>query len=669
MVGAVGLLVSATAAANAPDTYHVSPDGDDSGPGNADRPYGTLQRAQARLAQILGWGMPAGITVHIHEGVYYLPEGLSFSMTDSGGYTHPLTYTACPGETATLVGGMRLTGWQPHEGAIYVCDIPEGVQPRQVFENGERMALARTPNEDYLSLEKPVDGQLRRAFVYREGDLDPGGWDIANASVFIWPGHDWFSHTKSITAIDAIARTITLGTEDGYDMKPGNRYFVQNILALLDEPGECCIDVAARKVYVWPRKTPIAEQVIVISTAENIVRIESGAPEKTVKNIHFRGLDFSMANGDAIKLSGVADCSIEGCLIENAQACGVRVAGAAQDVRIKGNLIQYHGHHGVSLEGLPPGQADVNKQHVIENNHIRYCGRLVGHGYGVAISQSGHNQVVHNHIHHMPRYATTIKGIRYQVLRTRVDGVTWDNRHDFLHSRNNCIAYNHIHHVNQDSQDTGAMESWGPGRDNLYDHNIIHDVGNDVFNLQMGMYLDDATDYFTVTNNIIWGVSGTSGVFCVYAKGIGNVFRNNLFVVSKGMDAAISSFFMADERADHHEYVRNIVYFEEPGAAIYNFSNWSDDRVAASDYNLFWNLEGTLHMTGKCPAKTLDEWRALLDGKYDQRSVVADPLFVDAAAHDYRLKPESPALPLGFEPINTSDVGLRQDFPERFPRE
>ena len=45
---------------------------------------------------------------------------------------------------------------------------------------------------------------------------------------------------------------------------------------------------------------------------------------------------------------------------------------------------------------------------------------------------------------------------------------------------------------------------------------------------------------------------------------------------------------------------------------------------------------------------------------YDGNSLVADPLFVDPAAGDYRLRPESPALKLGFVPIPVERIGIRK---------
>ena len=56
-----------------------------------------------------------------------------------------------------------------------------------------------------------------------------------------------------------------------------------------------------------------------------------------------------------------------------------------------------------------------------------------------------------------------------------------------------------------------------------------------------------------------------------------------------------------------------------------------------------------------------DEWQSWNLKGQDQESVLADPLFVDAGNGDYRLKPESPALKLGFEPIPFEKIGPYAD--------
>ena len=51
---------------------------------------------------------------------------------------------------------------------------------------------------------------------------------------------------------------------------------------------------------------------------------------------------------------------------------------------------------------------------------------------------------------------------------------------------------------------------------------------------------------------------------------------------------------------------------------------------------------------GKSLRDGLDAWHAR---GLDVHSVIADPLFVDASKYDFRLRKDSPALKLGFKPI------------------
>jgi hypothetical protein len=53
-------------------------------------------------------------------------------------------------------------------------------------------------------------------------------------------------------------------------------------------------------------------------------------------------------------------------------------------------------------------------------------------------------------------------------------------------------------------------------------------------------------------------------------------------------------------------------------------------------------------------ALTFNDWQKL---GLDVHSQFADPLFVDPALGDISLKPESPALKLGFQPIDSRGVG------------
>jgi len=59
--------------------------------------------------------------------------------------------------------------------------------------------------------------------------------------------------------------------------------------------------------------------------------------------------------------------------------------------------------------------------------------------------------------------------------------------------------------------------------------------------------------------------------------------------------------------------------------------------------------------------ESLDQWVSWQTLGMDRHSLIADPLFVDPARDDYRLRPESPAFGLGFQPIPVDKIGPYQD--------
>ena len=93
------------------------------------------------------------------------------------------------------------------------------------------------------------------------------------------------------------------------------------------------------------------------------------------------------------------------------------------------------------------------------------------------------------------------------------------------------------------------------------------------------------------------------------------------------------------------------------------------DSLVSMDRNLYYNAVGAAQFQVDDDLLSLEEWKTCAKNKnhYDAQSILADPLFVDAANHDYRLAANSPARDLGIVSIETEAIGLLPDFP--FPIE
>ncbi len=60
--------------------FFVAPDGSDTNPGTADRPFATLDRAKKTVEEQAAGGLDANLTVWIREGTYTLSKPLVFGQ-------------------------------------------------------------------------------------------------------------------------------------------------------------------------------------------------------------------------------------------------------------------------------------------------------------------------------------------------------------------------------------------------------------------------------------------------------------------------------------------------------------------------------------------------------------------------------------------------------------
>ena len=194
-------------------------------------------------------------------------------------------------------------------------------------------------------------------------------------------------------------------------------------------------------------------------------------------------------------------------------------------------------------------------------------------------------------------------------------------------------------------------------------NNYIHHVEANQYG-GWGIYNDEGSSHLLITHNVVHDTK-FAGYNIHYCKEV--TVRNNVFAYGRLQQLSRS-------RVEPHKSVffeNNIVYWTE-GPLL--DKNWSDKeysfyfhpkndsgtreelRTFEMDYNIYFNPTQKLEQV-EFNGQSWQEW---LKRGNDRHSQYVDPQFVDPAARDFRLRPTSPALQLGFEPIDLSQVGSRE---------
>jgi parallel beta-helix repeat protein len=239
--------------------------------------------------------------------------------------------------------------------------------------------------------------------------------------------------------------------------------------------------------------------------------------------------------------------------------------------------------------------------------------------------------VAHNHIHDLFYTAVSV-------------GWTWGYQESPC--RANVIEFNHMHDIGQGLlSDMGAVYTLGPQPGTVVRNNLIHDVNSFTYG-GWGLYTDEGSTGIVLENNVVYRCK-SAGFHQHYGKE--NVLRNNIFAFNaenqlmRSRDEAHTSFF----------FTNNLVLFNSGNLLG---STWKNDQFVI-DGNLYWDTRwAAAEPKPKFSDATSEQWKAR---GHDTNSVLADPLFVDAARSDFRLRPDSPAARMGFKPIDLSTVGVR----------
>lgn len=668
----------------------VSPDGNDSWSGSLDSPaandgpVATLKRAVEIIrGRKFAADRPARpLTVMMRGGTYYLDAPIVFTPADSGKPDSPIVYAAYPGERPIISAGRKLSGWaSARAGSAWELRLPEVVTGKwnfaQLYVAGSRRMRPHLPKKGYYRIEHEVApsdevrGRGFDRFGFAAGDLKAAWQNSPDIEILIL--HNWSVSRLRPGRIDEAAREIWLRgktRESWYKLAQGYRYRVDNLREALSDPGEFYLDRQTGVLTYLPKPGEDPQRTEVVAPRfEHALILRPGTANLRFENLTFAhgnwvtppgGSTFSMgATGmpAAIVMAGVRNISFDRIAVRNSDGFGVSFGPGTMFSRVTnsefgdlgaGAVEIGTGASSVAYADLLTFQGDkTTASNLVENNLMFGLGRVDPAGTAIWIANAHYNVVRNNEIRD-----TFYTGI--QMGGTLGFGPSYN--------RGNFLFRNLIHQIGQRVlSDMGGIYTLGISPGCVVSENVIQDVRAYDYG-GWGLYADEGSSNIVFERNLVRDTSHES-YFLHYGQEL--LLRHNIFV-DAGATGALGVDPLERYRKDQ-QIEENIVVWQKPGALFRG--PWAKSELR-SDRNLYWTLGGQ-------PPQFSDgtiwqDWRSRL-GR-DAGSVIADPLFVDPVAGDYRLRPDSPALKLfgfpAFDPRaagRTSKQGLLADMPP-YPR-
>lgn len=708
------IISTAQTASSSKADFYVSTKGSDNWSGTlaspnakgTDGPFATLEHARDAV-RVLKKTKSKDIVVLIRDGVYKLNKTVVFGLEDSGEGKTTVTYAAYPNEKPVFSSGKEINGWKkvttdlpglPKEakGNVYVADVADKFLT--LYDDEGMLPRAQSKG---IILEE--EGNSKNRLKYPDGFLK--NWsNLTDVEIKVRPHHAWIVNILPLVSVDEKTNTATTSLDATYAM---NRlYFlpktpncwVENVLEALDKKGEWVLNNKEGKVYLWPRN----KSAVVAPTLMELIRVEGkidkeGSKDVPVQNLCFRQLtfkhgerytlkpddagiqhDWDMQDKDnaLVRFRGTENCMIDQCHFLDSGSGAIRVDLYGMNNTISNNHIQHLGGAGIVLCGYGPGTKDVNKKNTVYNNNIHNIGEIYWHSAGILVWQSGENSIANNLIHHTDYTAIILSGCMTDFFAKGPNGreLTRTIRRDevpkftkdvaladvmpYLHTHDNIVEYNEMHHTMQRLGDGNSVYIRGAGRGNIIRRNYIHDMDADMI-MQAAIRTDGGQTGTLIAENIIYNCT-SQGILTKLDNRVENNIVANIIAPPRGYYLSLREGPLTGGSIKH-----NILYsttdigsfIDELPPGKEGASEDRRGRVIASakdadtDYNIyFWKPN---------PEKGKELLEKNQKEGVDKNSKAVDPLFVNAAKGDFRLKPESPALKMGFVPIDVTKIGLQ----------
>lgn len=696
--------------------FFLHPEGNDQADGRSARvagnsgPWKTLAGARDALRRLRESGALRGaVEVVLGPGIYEQKEAVFFDERDG-----ETTYRSETPGAAEIRGGEALRGFtetEVHGQRAWVLDLPEAAAGewhfRSLYVNGARRPRARLPkfSADREGVKRAFRiGEIRRPeprnlfagdnyFKPKAGDVED--WpSLPDAEIVLL--HYWVEtrllhpHFDPETGWLRTSFRSIFQLYESFDERLA-RYYIDNLYEALTEPGEWYLDRrTGRLTYLPVDGETLGETEVLAPRLEQFIRVDGSFFNENVdpvdpywvrpvRGLVFSGITFAISDWHptlavmpqhnrldtiesevpmagsvqaamqvpaALEFRAAESCRIENCHLRLLGLTALHFGEGCRHCAAVGNRIEEVGGGGVKVTGADLDEHPTKRTGFVSvtDNVIRRIGAVFHQGVGVVLGAVFDCEVAHNHI-----AETAYSGISC--------GWSWGFRETI--SRNNRIEWNLIEQIGQGVlSDMGGIYTLGVQPGTVVRHNRIdgvesHDYGG------WGIYPDEGSSHILFEGNLVTGTKGTA--FRIhYAREV--VVCNNVFCGSRtegliGIGRATGGV--------HANCFHNLLI--GPSPMLYEGGNFGDiTQSIRTDANLIWFPDGEIPRSGNREKReedvpknlTFEQWQAL---GHDCLSVVADPKFQDPANGDFRLAPDSPALKIGFRPVDWSRCGPRKE--------
>jgi hypothetical protein len=659
---------------------YVSPKGNDSwsgrlpspNRGRTDGPFATFERARDAIRELKRQGkLPqGGVTVWLRGGTYFRQTPFSLTAEDSGSAPSPIVYSAYRNEKVRLAGGKSVSGWKPvtdeavlrrlppeARGKVVYIDlrsqgitdygqmrrrgfglpatIPAGLE---LFYDGKPMPLACYPNTGWLKIAATPAGQQGGRFTCDDPRLKrwAGAKEVWVHGYWTW---DWADSYEKVVSIDPDKGEIVTAEPHGvYGYTPGKRFRVLNLLEELDMPGEWYLDRDTGILYFYPPDEGKGEAMVSLTEAP-LVSLQD------VSHVKWQGITFEVCRGTGVEVRGGSQVTIAGCTFRNIGTVGVIIEGGSEHKVVSCDFMHL-GDGGVQVSGGDRNTLTPCKHEVLNCLFTRF--NRWSRTYRPAVRVNGVGvRVAHNLMYDAPHTAILLGG----------------NDH--------LIEFNEIHHVCTETGDAGAFYM---GRDltqrgTVIRYNYFHDLGKslqaETFVDVMAVYLDDCACGTTIFGNLFV----RAGRAAMIGGGRDNTVQNNIFVDcepsvhvdARGMGWA--SFWFDGRDSTLMDRLKAVPYQKPPWSERYpQLVNILNDEPAVPKGN---QIIRNISVGGR--------WIDLYDNLNDKIVAIRDNIVdgdagVEITPKGVRLRKDSPAYKMGFQPIPVEKIGLYRDaYRKRLP--